>query len=240
MDFDQEMLSLEPTIEKQLLSFKKEIELFNLVEEVYQKTVQGLDDAQNERWELQRKLGDDRSLFDRTHALVEDKENSVEKLKQRLVDLLANEESESGGQKQLAKDREISDVNLSQAKSALEKAEKEFKKLKVERDAVSKERHGVSAQIQSLKGQKEFYNELVETKEGFPDGTRFVLENRKEFPGILGTVADMFQVDEANRAALESGLGDLSHCLIALDRQAALETLEKREKVKQAILHYFH
>ena len=230
LDFDQEMLSLEPTIEKQLLSFNKEIELFNLVEEVYQKTVQGLDDAQNERWELQRKLGDDRSLFDRTHALVEDKENLVEKLKQRLVDLLANEKSESGGQKQLAKDREISDVNLSQVKSALEKAEKEIKKLKVERDAVSKERHGVSAQIQSLKGQKEFYNELVETKEGFPDGTRFVLENRKEFPGILGTVADMFQVDEANRDALESGLGDLSHCLIALDKKAALETLEKARK----------
>ena len=80
--------------------------------------------------------------------------------------------------------------------------------------------------INSLRGQRDFYSELIESKEGFPEGTRFVLENPKMFNGILGTVADMFQVDDAYRDALESGLGDLSHCLIAKDRVSAMKALE--------------
>jgi hypothetical protein len=50
------------------------------VEISYQKAVQKLDETQNERWELQRKLANDRSLFDRTEALVDDKEIAVNKL----------------------------------------------------------------------------------------------------------------------------------------------------------------
>ena len=46
----------------------------------------------------------------------------------------------------------------------------------------------------------------------------------------LGTVADMFQVEDAYRDALESGLGDLSHCLISKDRISALKSLEIASK----------
>jgi hypothetical protein len=53
---------------------------FDKVEISYQKAVQKLDETQNERWELQRKLANDRSLFDRTEALVDDKEIAVNKL----------------------------------------------------------------------------------------------------------------------------------------------------------------
>ncbi|MFL3015758.1 MAG: hypothetical protein ACJZ2B_08135, partial [Candidatus Neomarinimicrobiota bacterium] len=47
---------------------------------------------------------------------------------------------------------------------------------------------------------------------------------------VLGTVADMFQVDDAYRDALESGLGDLSHCLIAKDKTSAIKALEIANK----------
>ena len=40
----------------------------------------------------------------------------------------------------------------------------------------------------------------------------------------------MFQVDDAYRDALESGLGDLSHCLIATDRVSAMKSLEIANK----------
>ena len=47
------------------------------------------------------------------------------------------------------------------------------------------------------------------------------------FPQVLGTVADMFHVEEKYRDALEVGLGDLSHSLITKDRSTAMKILQK-------------
>ena len=71
--------------------------------------------------------------------------------------------------------------------------------------------------------QAEFYQELISNNEGFPEGTQYVLENPKKFPGVLGTIADVFHVTEKYRDALETGLGDLSHCLIAKNKSDALK-----------------
>ena len=57
-----------------------------------------------------------------------------------------------------------------------------------------------------------------------------VLENPEEFPGILGTIADVFQTNSKYHNALETGLGDLSHCLIAKDKSSALRALTKAQK----------
>ena len=44
---------------------------------------------------------------------------------------------------------------------------------------------------------------------------------------MLGTVADVFSVEDKYRDALENGLGELSHCLISKDKKTGLQTLEK-------------
>ena len=230
LDFDKEMTELEPAIDDLLEAYKTEKNEFGQIEESYQKTVQALDDAQNERWELQRKLADDRSLFDRTQAVIAEKEGAVETLKQHIIDRTADEKNHSASQKELTEEKMKADRDLSNAKKELEESELKLNALKDDRESVSEEKHSVSALINSLKDQREFYAELVESREGFPEGTRFVLENPKLFPGVLGTVADMFQVDEEYRDALESGLGDLSHCLIAKDRASAVSTLEKAKQ----------
>ena len=51
------------------------------------------------------------------------------------------------------------------------------------------------------------------------------------FPQVLGTVADMFHVEERYRDALEVGLGDLSHSLITKDRSTAVKILQKANEV---------
>ncbi len=227
LDFDKEMTDLDPTIDTQLESYKNVKDAFNKIETAYQKTVQELDRTQNDRWELQRKLANDRSLFDRTEALVEDKENVIKNLKEQIRLQKIKEKTNKQLLIQLRSDRKEADTNLSIVKKELEKSENILIELKGRRENISEEKHTVSAQIQSLTGQHEFYNELVESREGFPQGTRYVLENPKSFPGVLGTVADMFQVDEEYRDAMESGLGDLSHCLISTDKKEAISTLEK-------------
>ena len=230
LDFGKEMRDLVPSIDAQLESYKMGKNAFDKVEISYQKTVQKLDETQNERWELQRKFANDRSLFDRTEALVDDKEIAAGKLLKVIADLQNEEKSHSNSQAELKRDKKEAEKNLSIAKTNLKKADSELTLLKSDQDSISEEKHAVSAQIQSLTGQREFYSELLESREGFPEGARYVLENPRLFPGVLGTVADMFQVDEEFRDALESGLGDLSHCLIATNKKEAISTLEKARK----------
>ena len=230
LDFDKEMSNLEPVIEDQLKTYKSEKEKFEFIEKNYQQTVQELDNKQNERWDLQRKLSDDRSLYERTRALVDDKQSLVDKLTNRIKGLKELKQKDIFKNKQLSSNKKTAGEKLADAQSELVKIESALKSYKERQHKFSEKRHQVSAEIKSLIGQKAFYHELVETKEGFPDGTRFVLENPKLFPGVLGTVADMFQIDESNRDALESGLGDLSHCLIAKDKKSALKTMEVARK----------
>ena len=68
---------------------------------------------------------------------------------------------------------------------------------------------------------------MLESKEGFPQGIIYVLENPSMFKGVLGTVADMFQVDEKYRNALEVGLGDLSHSLITKKQVFSNKNIKK-------------
>ena len=97
----------------------------------------------------------------------------------------------------------------------------------------------VEAELKTLKTQLLFYNELIESKEGFPDGTRFILRESRNFPDVLGTVADMFKVDQKYQNALEIGLGDLSHCLIAKIKVMLLISWMWLKKTKLGTLPLF-
>ena len=229
LDFDQEMTEIEPDINDRLDAYKAEkIELIKL-EKFYQNSVNIFDFTQNDRWELQRKLADDRSLFDRTQAIVDEKVGSLKKIDQFIEIKIKENNSHKESQKSSISKQKKAKETLEEARLQLKIKQNGLVSLKENLNRLSEKNYSVSAMIESLKGQSEFYSELVETKEGFPEGTRFVLENPTIFPGVLGTVADMFQVDEEYRDALESGLGDLSHCLIAKDKISAYATLKNAQ-----------
>ena len=227
LDFEKEMSDLGPTIDAQLNIYKTEKKEFDKIEATYQNTVKKLDDAQNAKWELLRKLGDNKSLHERTLALAEEKEILVEDIHQKIIELKKEKSSRKSLEKELLLNKNKKIFELNNAQKQLDKYNSVITSSIQKRDSISEEKHYITAQIKSLSNQKDFYNELVETKEGFPEGTRFILENPKVFPGVLGTVADMFQIDESNRDALEVGLGDLSHCIIVKDKKSALQTLQK-------------
>ena len=103
---------------------------------------------------------------------------------------------------------------------------------RIKLNEISEKKYAVNALKKSLKDKRNFISELLESKEGFPQGTIYVLENPKLFPGVFGTVADMFQVEEKYRDALEAGLGDLSHALITKNRASAIKILKKVNELK--------
>ena len=230
LDFDKEITDLEPAIDEKLQIYKSKKEKFDDIEKKYQQTINYLDKTQNDRWELQRKISDDRSIYDRTVALVEDRSLEIKELQGIIIEQKDKIQNQLRSNTELDKKKKLVSSELSEVELLIESYEKTLSEFDNKKVSISEEQYNVNAMINSLGGQRDFYSELIESKEGFPEGTRFVLENPKIFNGILGTVADMFQVDDAYRDALESGLGDLSHCLIATDRVSAMKSLEIANK----------
>ncbi len=230
LDFDKEIAELEPTIDDQLNKFKSQKEDYAKIEKEYKQNIDSLDNAQNKRWELERKISENRSLYDRTEAALTDKTFQLNELNDQIEQKNKHKKDTELQRDQLSKEKKKADDDLITCEDRFKKLKVKLEGLNNDNNAIVEEKHSLSALINSLKRQHDFYTELVESREGFPEGTRYVLENPKKFPGILGTVADMFQVDEEYRDALESGLGELSHCLIAKDKVSAIMALEQSNK----------
>ena len=83
--------------------------------------------------------------------------------------------------------------------------------------------HSKKSKLLFLKDQLSVYNELVEQKEGYSKGVRNVLNSPDHYSGVIGTVGDLFDIDNRYRLAFQSALGEWIYCLVSKDRKSALE-----------------
>ena len=227
VDYEKESEELQQSLDQSLIIYKKEKEKLEKIEVSYHQELKQLDQLQNDRWMQQRAMANDRSIFDRTLNLIDEKKNNRDSIAKKILEQKNESEISNSTIKTLEKNQKILDDKLSFEKKNFEKSERDLQKLLDDQQELINYHNSLLVKKDSLKDQVEFYKELIESNEGFPEGTQYILENSKNFPGVLGTIADVFQVDEKYRDALETGLGDLSHCIISQDKKTALQTLDK-------------
>ena len=232
LDFVAEITQIDPSIEEYLQIYRSKKEDLTRIEKEYKKKVNDLDCKQNDRWDLKRKAADHNSLYKRTLLLIEEKQNEQKEIRNTLEILKKQRKELLNGEKSLNIKKIDNDKIVLELERSLANIKKKIDDGRVRLNDISEKRYAVNALKKSLEGQKEFYTELLESKDGFPHGTIYVLENPKLFPGVLGTVADMFQVEEKYRDAIEVGLGDLSHALITENRSSAIKSLKKVNELK--------
>ena len=225
--FLKESESLQSDLDKSLTLYKSEKESLEKIEVEYHKELKHLDQIQNERWNHQKKMVSNRSIYDRTLSLIDDKTEANNTLIEKLS--LEKDKSEDirGIITSLEKKQSALEKNLSVEKKIANKLQLQLEQKIIKQQDIIKDYNSLIVKTESLNDQAKFYSELVESNEGFPEGTQYVLENPKVFSNVLGTVADVFSVEDKYRDALENGLGELSHCLISKDKKTGLQTLEK-------------
>ena len=225
--FLKESESLQSDLDKSLTLYKSEKESLEKIEVEYHKELKHLDQIQNERWNHQKKMVSNRSIYDRTLSLIDDKTEANNTLIEKLS--LEKDKSEDirGIITSLEKKQSALEKNLSGEKKIANKLQLQIEQKIIKQQDIIKDYNSLIVKTESLNDQAKFYSELIESNEGFPEGTQYVLENPKVFSNVLGTVADVFSVEDKYRDALENGLGELSHCLISKDKKTGLQTLEK-------------
>ena len=225
--FLKESESLQSDLDQSLTLYKSEKESLEKIEVEYHKELKHLDQIQNERWNHQKKMVSNRSIYDRTLSLIDDKTEANNILIEKLS--LEKDKSEDirGIITSLEKKQSALEKNLSGEKKIDNELKLQLEQKIIKQQDIIKDYNSLIVKTESLNDQAKFYSELIESNEGFPEGTQYVLENPKVFSNVLGTVADVFSVEDKYRDALENGLGELSHCLISKDKKTGLQTLEK-------------
>ena len=231
-DYNNEISTLDPQAEKQLSVYKTRKSEFDKVEDRYKKAQKALETAQSNRWEAQRKMADDRSLLDRTTSLIEEKSNNLSRVEVKIQDIESSQKAQGAEQKELEAKKSDLEKSTAAIQTQLNELRESLSTYQEKRSALSMEIHSGKSRLDSLRSQVGFYTELIEQKEGYPEGVRTVLEAPNDYPGIIGTVGELFQVDESYDAAFQSALGTWTQCLISDDREAALQVVSTAKSRK--------
>ncbi len=225
-EYDDEAKKLLPKIDTQVELYKKEKNTFDIMNADYKKSQENVDALQDKRWNEQRRLADQESLFKRTSDMLEDKQGQLNALtikKSVLDEDISTAKMEIDSQKNGIDSLQ---KNVDLFKSKFEKAELDVQTLDLEKQESIRKQHSLKTKLEGLQSQVQFYEHLLESKEGYPGGVKYVLENRDDFPGIEGVLSEIVEVDEKYADIIESVMGSRAGCLVATDRKTALATLK--------------
>ena len=230
--FNGELSVLDPQVDEQLKKYKSKKSEFEVVNGRYKKAQDLLEKAQTDRWEAQRKMADDHSLLDRTLSLVKEKNNTITQLNEKITKIEISQKDQSKEQKDLDKKKTVLKKSTEKIHATLNQVREVLRTEQEKESALSIEIHRGKSKLESLESQAYFYQELVEQKDGYPEGVRTILKSPNDYPGIIGTVGELFQIEEKYDVAFQSALGDWTKCLVAEDRNAAVNIVELAQSHK--------
>ncbi len=222
-DLGKQIDKLDPEIEEKLLSYKGKKEEYESVEKLYNDAQSALEDVQNKRWAEQTKLSEKISLLDRTKTLLEEKTARTETLEAKQANVENTLKELSVEQKGFDSQKDQLQTKIDSCKKEIAVTDEALTVLQSQRRDFTVKQDSLTTRIEGLSSQVDFYQELISSGEGLPQGARYILGQNEK--GILGLVADVFQTDDQYQTAVESGLGSIAQCVIAKDRKTALDTI---------------
>jgi chromosome segregation protein len=118
-------------------------------------------------------------------------------------------------------------------------AESRKMSLRERADALQRNEADLHAEIERHAARLDFLKGLIESREGLPEGVRFLVSSDRWSPSRKLTVADAVHAEEDYRVAIEAALGDLAGLMIvasAGDAARGVELLREEEKGKAAFV----
>ncbi|HBI61199.1 MAG TPA: chromosome segregation protein SMC, partial [Lachnospiraceae bacterium] len=115
------------------------------------------------------------------------------------------------------------DASLTETRRFLDDAQKERESLRQEHRDVQQQYLMENSRLQSLRN-------LTERYEGYGQSIKRVMEQKKNYPGIVGVVADILSVQKEYELAVETALGGSIQNIVTEDEQTAKEMIAYLKK----------
>jgi len=228
----KELDKITPIIDKKLSIFKLEQEKFDKIENLYKKKKKIVDDIQSERWELQKKMSETKSRSISTESSIKERLLLKDRLNQRISSEIETVEKLIIDEKSFTDDNTAAINKSHQLSENKEKIEEELNILNQSINNAKIEKQSQIARLESLSAQLHFYQDLMVSQADMPGGAKYVIDNKIKSKSIMGIIANIFTTNKEYEVAINTALGDFTHCLVCENRVSALQILNNNQVQK--------
>ena len=222
LTYSKDVGALEPDIKTQKQIFDKKNKEFSKVEETYLSAQKQIKALEKLRWNSQERIVGERSNLDRAISSIDEKTIVIKHINDKKTILEKDQEDFSLDQKKIDSQAEKCNLKVEYIKQEIVENQKKLEKSEGNYDRLKMEIHSEETELQSLKSQLIFFNELIEQKQGYPEGAKTILSNQSNYKGLIGAVGELFQVKSKYEIAFQSALGNWAKCIVAKDKQSAM------------------
>ena len=222
LTYQKDVDVLEPDIKNQKQIFDKKNKEFSKIEETYSLAQEQIKTLEKSRWDSQERIVDERSNLDRAISSIDEKTTVIKHINDKKTILEKDQEDFSLDQKKIDGQADKCHLKVEDVKQEIAENQKKLEKSEGDYAQLKMEIHKQETELQSLKSQLIFFNELIEQKQGYPDGAKTILSNQSNYKGLIGAVGELFQVKSKYEIAFQSALGNWAKCIVVKDKQSAL------------------
>ncbi len=154
----------------------------------------------HESGNLQAKAG-------RYDAMLENINFRKTQLNQRYLEYKSNDSNDKEEYEKLNEDLKKLEENVSSVIAELETAEKELEENQETNKTNRELIHNTNEELSATKSKMEALRNITERYDGYGNSIRRVMEQKSNYSGIIGVVADILEVDKEYEVAIETALG---------------------------------
>jgi chromosome segregation protein len=234
-EFHAELKLIEPLLKEQSDKYNYLKGKFEEADKQFGASESLVNSMQNQRWELQKKLTDKRSIILKTETLIEDKELQKEKTDQKLNSLKLKLKQTLAENSGIASKRTKYIEEVKSLENDLAEIEKKLTSARLKLENDQKQLNSMLNSEESLESRLNFFRNLIVSMDDHPRGVKYILNNKDKFDDVLGTISEILKTEKKYAVAIEAALGDLTYCLVTENRKTALNLLEtaNRKKIGQ-------
>ena len=222
LTYQKDVDALEPDIKNQKQIFDKKNKEFSKIEKTYSLAQKQIKTLEKSRWDSQERIVGERSNLDRAISSIDEKTTVIKHINDKKTVLEKNQQDFLLDQKKIDSQADKSNLKAEDIKQEIVENQKKLDKSEGDFGRLKMEIHTQKTDLQSLKSQLIFFNELIEQKQGYPDGAKTILSNQSNYKGLIGAVGELFQVKSKYEIAFQSALGNWAKCIVVKDKQSAL------------------
>ena len=172
LTYQKDVDVLEPDIKNQKQIFDKKNKEFSKIEETYSLAQEQIKSLEKSRWDSQERIVDERSNLDRAISSIHEKTIVIKHINDKKTTLEKDQEDFSLDQKKNDSQAEKCNLKVEDIKQEIVENQKKLEKSEGNYDRLKMEIHVEETELQSLKSQLIFFNELIEQKQGYPEGAK--------------------------------------------------------------------
>lgn len=225
--------ALNPRIEGKRSEYKRRKEELGSIENESSEVEEKLEYLNRRQFEQLKELNSLRASRERTGAALHEKQVLLEELEAKGGELESERVEVEKDQNKLTGRRGKTEKVVSRDRKKLEALDEKIGHLRSRRHDLTLEFHRIANQVESMESQLQFYREIIESKEGYPSGVRYVLNRPEDYSGVLGTVAELIEVDTQYNLAIAAALGHFAYSLVCGTRSEAWRIADELSREKR-------